>query len=214
MAVMRGKIVTEICVRVPHVNAGDCRVRFTHPDQLASLAQEISDKKLSWALQVSKQVSCLGKFALPVQLFKGGVLLRSVPVGIETEVLVTVVRAFKDMPKGGIFEASALVADKAPLAKVPYQAFRGVAEVVGKQARRPLRAGTLLLPWMLGEPALVNCNDPVRILMRGARFTVEAEGVAMQDGGANEWIRVRQMDGQHVLRARVLDVRQVAINVE
>jgi flagella basal body P-ring formation protein FlgA len=209
---LRGQVISELCLRVPYIQAEDCSLQFTHSEQALCLEEDIQSEGLVWQVAVSELESLVGPIALPVDLYKNGQLLRRVVLAAHTEVWVPVVQAARDVAKGSLITDADVCVERRLLTTVPYHSYRRVRDVASKQARLSLRQGTLLMPWMLGNPALVYRNDPVQILLKGDHFTLEVRGIAMQDGGPDDMIRVRH--NEQVLLARVLDDRQVLVTTE
>jgi len=80
--------------------------------------------------------------------------------------------------------------------KVPY----------GKVVTRRLRAGTVLEPAVMTTPrseTVVKRNQTLVMKIEGDGFTVTALGLALQDGRAGEFIKVRNVDSGRIVTARV-----------
>ena len=76
----------------------------------------------------------------------------------------------------------------------------------GLVARRNLRAKTVIRPDMIGpaKPAVVvGRNQTVVIRIERPGILVTAIGKAMQDGRAGEYIKVRNVDSQRIILAKV-----------
>ncbi|MHC4147651.1 MAG: flagellar basal body P-ring formation chaperone FlgA, partial [Planctomycetota bacterium] len=76
----------------------------------------------------------------------------------------------------------------------------------GLIARRSLRANTVLRPNMAGpvkSPIVVKRNQNVVIRIERPGFLITAVGTTMQDGKAGEHIKVRNVDSQRIIVARI-----------
>jgi len=76
----------------------------------------------------------------------------------------------------------------------------------GLIAKRRLPANTVLRPNMLGSlksPIIVKRNQNVVIRIEMPGFLITAAGKTMQDGRAGEYIKVRNMDSQRIIMARI-----------
>lgn len=76
----------------------------------------------------------------------------------------------------------------------------------GQITKRPLQANTVLVPNMLESlksPVIVKRNQNVVIRIESPGFLITAAGKTMQDGKAGEYIKVRNMDSQRIILARI-----------
>ncbi|MHC4326751.1 MAG: flagellar basal body P-ring formation chaperone FlgA [Planctomycetota bacterium] len=76
----------------------------------------------------------------------------------------------------------------------------------GLIARRSLRANTVLRPNMAGpvkSPIVVKRNQNVVIRIERPGFLITAVGTTMQDGKAGEYIKIRNVDSQRIIVARI-----------
>lgn len=76
----------------------------------------------------------------------------------------------------------------------------------GLIAKRPLPAGTALISNMLESlesPVILKRNQNVIIRIETPGFLVTAMGIALQDGRAGDYIKVRNMDSQRIILARI-----------
>ena len=78
----------------------------------------------------------------------------------------------------------------------------------GLVAKRPLRAGTVIRPHMFGPaqmPIIVKRNHGVVIRIERPGFVITAVGTALSDGKAGQSIKVRNVDSQRIIVAKVND---------
>ncbi|MHC4356286.1 MAG: flagellar basal body P-ring formation chaperone FlgA [Planctomycetota bacterium] len=78
----------------------------------------------------------------------------------------------------------------------------------GLVAKRAVRAGTVVRPHMVGPvqtPIIVKRNHGVVIRIERPGFLITAVGTALSDGKAGQSIKVRNVDSQRIIVARVND---------
>lgn len=78
----------------------------------------------------------------------------------------------------------------------------------GLFAKRTIRADTVIRPHMVGPaktPIIVKRNQSVVIRIENPAFLITAVGVALLDGKAGENIKVRNIDSQRIIVARIND---------
>jgi flagella basal body P-ring formation protein FlgA len=76
----------------------------------------------------------------------------------------------------------------------------------GLIAKRPLPADTVLVSNMLESlkpPVILKRNQNVVIRIERPGFLITAMGIAMQDGRAGDYIKVRNVDSQRIILARI-----------
>lgn len=140
-----------------------------------------------------------------------GRLLKTLLVRGEMEAITAVVAAAADLERGSLLSATDLQLIERDLGGLrdPY---RDPAELLGKKLKRPVRAGEILLPTMVDIPAVIKRGDVVSMQLRGAGFSLSAQGIARQDGLVGETILVRNSNSRRDISCQVTGPGQV--NVE
>jgi flagella basal body P-ring formation protein FlgA len=81
--------------------------------------------------------------------------------------------------------------------------------ILGSSALRTIQAGEVILASQTTakrpnpKDVLVHNNQPVAIRLSGSGFTLSALGTALQDGRVGEIVKVRNVDSQRIINARV-----------
>jgi flagella basal body P-ring formation protein FlgA len=108
-----------------------------------------------------------------------------------------------DIPAGGVISPQNIKIEKIQ-SNDPEPA--GWKPPYGLIAKRPLPAGTVLVSNMLKSlesPVILKRNQNVVIRIETPGFLVTAMGIALQDGRAGDYIKVRNMDSQRIILARI-----------
>ena len=125
----------------------------------------------------------------------------------------SVLRTTQPLAKHHVIEAADLVI-KSEAGTVPKPALSLPGQAIGLELRTPISAGSLLMPWMLQQKTVVFRDNPVQIFCEGKDFLLKVAGVALQDGGLHQWIRVKNADSQKILLAEVIDGNSVRVTGE
>lgn len=114
-----------------------------------------------------------------------------------------------DIPAGTLISSENVKIEKSPSNypepinwKPPY----------GLVAKRVLPAKTVVLSHMIGSatlPVIIKRNQNVVIRIKKPGFLITAVGKAMQDGKAGEYIKVRNIDSQRIIVAKINQDRSV-----
>lgn len=127
--------------------------------------------------------------------------VRQVTFGLVYECRQAVTKA--DVPEGGIISPENINIEKIQ-SNVPEPS--NWKPPYGLIAKHRLPANTVLSPNMLKSlesPILVKRNQNVLIRIERPGFLITAAGKTMQDGSAGEYIKVRNMDSQRIIMARI-----------
>ncbi len=106
--------------------------------------------------------------------------------------------ARRDLPARSILAAPDLEARNIDYEQPPTAYPRDVRVAVGARTDRWIAAGQPLLLAALSRPPAVNAGQRARIVARGAGFSVNQEGVALNTAAAGEPVRVKIRSGRIV----------------
>jgi flagella basal body P-ring formation protein FlgA len=90
-------------------------------------------------------------------------------------------------------------------------AVSSLAEAVGMEAQRTIKADTIVLENHLRAPLLVERGETVTIFARTAGITVRTFAVARQDGAHGELVQVERLNSKERFVARVSGRRQLEV---
>ncbi|TPE52499.1 flagellar basal body P-ring formation chaperone FlgA [Amaricoccus solimangrovi] len=82
-------------------------------------------------------------------------------------------------------------------------ALSSIEEAVGKEAKVTLYTGRPILVNQIGEPALVERNQLVRMTYADGRLSITAEGRALDRAGVGEEVRVMNLTSRQVVTGQV-----------
>jgi flagella basal body P-ring formation protein FlgA len=84
-------------------------------------------------------------------------------------------------------------------------------ELVGKEARHNINAHKLITKSDLRNQSVISKGDDVKILFVKNNLSIESKGQALESGGQDELIRVKNLDSNKILQARVIDSQTVLL---
>ena len=77
------------------------------------------------------------------------------------------------------------------LTTLPFGYVLDPAKVVGNQLKQPVAAGSVLLPSQIEGARLIHRGESVVIIGSSPGLTVRMQGLALGDGAAGDWVKVR-----------------------
>lgn len=95
-------------------------------------------------------------------------------------------------------------------AQSPYY-LTDIADAVGKLSRYPLKPGDILKNNSLVSPILIKRGMPVHIIAKQNNLMVKTDGIAMENGSKDEFIKVKNSTTNVIITAQVVDTDTVII---
>lgn len=89
--------------------------------------------------------------------------------------------------------------------------FSSLDQVVGKQLRRPTRAGKMLQPGDVSEPVLITRTELVTLIYRSGPLTLTVKGQALANASAGEAVRVLNLMSSKVITGTATGAGTVSI---
>lgn len=133
--------------------------------------------------------------SIPVQVLVDGKPRATVTVSFRLVKKSPVVVALRDIPTGTVLASEDIeVQDRAAVGG----AFQVSAldQALGRQVVVPIKSGSTLTASMLKSATIVKRGARVKLICRGAGFTVTAVGEALQDAANGQLIRVRNLSSR------------------
>ncbi|MBT8144760.1 MAG: flagellar basal body P-ring formation protein FlgA [Gammaproteobacteria bacterium] len=145
-------------------------------------------------------VRCTGsqpwKLYVPVRLMRTG------------KVLV----ARHGLPRGQTLSAADVEWRDYDLNRLPYGYVSEMDAIEGQVLRRPVTAGTVLLPSFLGSRQLIRRGQQVTLVSSGAGVQISMQGKSLMDGALNQRIRVENNSSGRIVEGVVLSADRVQIS--
>ena len=95
--------------------------------------------------------------------------------------------------------------------RLPKDAITDIDELIGKAAKRRLRAGVPVRRAAVQRPILVPKGSLVTIILKTPRMTLTSQGKALENGTDGDTIRVTNLQSKKVIEAEVTGTARVAI---
>jgi flagella basal body P-ring formation protein FlgA len=129
----------------------------------------------------------------------------SVEVSSQASIRVAAVFAGQVIERGQTISADQLKLRELDISKAPHGFFSGLDEVVGKGAKRRIRANQVVDSSLLAMPLLVRRGEEVKIVASREGINAATQGQALEDGEQGAVIRVRNLSSNKTIDAQVLE---------
>ncbi|MEM8796749.1 MAG: flagellar basal body P-ring formation chaperone FlgA [Pseudomonadota bacterium] len=137
---------------------------------------------------------------------------RKIPVRGAIIEMKTVHMASRDIERGAVLSAADLIEERIPAVKVRSGAVSSPDLLIGKAAVRRVSQGRLIREQDVGEPELIQPNDPVMILYAIPGLLLTVQGRALDAGAKDDVIGVMNLQSRRVIRARVNNRGEVIVD--
>lgn len=127
---------------------------------------------------------------------------------------VQVLTYVHNMMAGDQVQPQDLAYGSAPVFAVPPDAPRDAEAVIGKIARRPLRAGSPVSAHDLSAPLVVKRDDDVQVAYHSEGISLILQGKAMADGAVGDQVAVMNTTSKKVIQAVVTGPDQAVVGPE
>lgn len=124
---------------------------------------------------------------------------------------VTVPALARDINRGEILTAADLTTTTITEAQLVNNVLVGVEAIIGRIAQQNLRSGQLVHSFNIARPIAVERGKMVTIIYAAPMMNLTAQGVAQEQGGVGDAIRVVNAKSNTTLVAEVIDARTVRI---
>jgi flagella basal body P-ring formation protein FlgA len=127
------------------------------------------------------------------------------------DILHDVVTVVRPMARHEVITEADIRLTQIKLSQPLRQVVTSVEEVIGKRARRPLRANTMLRTYEVEAQPVVRKGDIVLLVVESARLKVTMLGEALEPGEEGATIRVRNTSSKREVHAVVIDSKTVRV---
>ncbi|AZE12869.1 MULTISPECIES: flagellar basal body P-ring formation chaperone FlgA [Pseudomonas] len=178
------------------VNQLDPRLRMPHCDKELTATLESPAQPLG---RVTVRVRCDG--ASPWTVF----------VPAQVKLFREVVTTTRPLKRAGIIGPEDVMLRERDIGQINQGYLTSVDQAIGQKLVRPMVADQLVTLVHLEQAEVVRKGDQVVISARSGTLNVKMPGEALSNGGMSEQIRVKNLNSQRVIKARITAPGQVEV---
>ncbi len=139
-----------------------------------------------------------GRVSFNITLLKGERSVRTVVAVADVSVLRNVVVAGGPIKMHGDISASDVMLLMRDISKIPVHAAVSLDSVIGKEARRPIQAGSVVRDDYLLRPQLVKRGQSITVLGESGLIVVRSRATAITGGVRGALIKARTPGGREI----------------
>lgn len=115
---------------------------------------------------------------------------------------------------GDIIGADDLEWQPVHLSRLSGSSLTDAEQLVGRMAKRPLKAGQILRQSDVAVSPVIHKNDLIRLVVKTGQMTLSVQGKALQDAALGQTVRVVNVNSNRQLSGTVIDAGTVAIGFD
>ena len=115
---------------------------------------------------------------------------------------------------GDVIAADDLEWQAVHLSRLSGNSLTDAEQLVGRMAKRPLKAGQILRQSDVAVSPVIHKNDLIRLVVKTGQMTLSVQGKAMQDAAIGQTVRVVNVNSNRQLTGTVIDAGTVAIGFD
>ncbi|MFC1768101.1 flagellar basal body P-ring formation chaperone FlgA, partial [Candidatus Margulisiibacteriota bacterium] len=154
----------------------------------------------------------LGNVIVPVQVIVDGTPKEKIFLRTTVAILKDVVIANRSIRKGEEIGADDVALKQRDISRVyTKNYFTSSEEVVGKEVKTYIPRQYIVIDWMIKQRSLVRKKDKVKIKAVVGDVVVYAEGEALEGGGMDKKVRVKNTVSKKILTGTVIGTGEVEV---
>jgi flagellar basal body P-ring formation protein FlgA len=115
---------------------------------------------------------------------------------------------------GDVISADDLEWQAVHLTRLSGNSLTDAEQLIGRMAKRPLKAGQILRQSDVAVSPVIHKNDLIRLVVKTGQMTLSVQGKALQDAALGQIVRVVNVNSNRQLSGTVIDAGTVAIGFD
>ena len=153
----------------------------------------------------------VGNIIVPIQVIEDGVPKDKLFLRTKVSVYDSIVVAKKHLKRGDVIGTAEAGMETMDVSTLNSQAIRDIDLVLGKETKTFVPQGNPIYEYMIKERPMVKKNERVKILAYADGISVEADGVALEDGILGAQIRVKNTASNKEMFASITGSGEVTV---
>lgn len=168
--------------------------------------------KMTYSIESRINEEYIGDTSFTVRMFKNGIFLKEDAVRVRIEVLREFVVSVKNIDRNNILSTDDVAIQKKWVKHIPMNAVSSLNEAIGKTIVVSVRPNAQVTRSMLKEVLPVKRGKLVQVILDNGLMKIMMNGVAEEDGAEDAVVRVRNLNSNKIIYARVVGQAKVQVD--
>jgi flagellar basal body P-ring formation protein FlgA len=168
--------------------------------------------KITYSIESRPKEQYIGDTSFGVRIFSNSIFVREETVRVRIEVLRDLVVSTNSISRDSILSASDVTVQKKWMRNVPLNALSLLDEAVGKNIVVGIGPNTQITKSMLKEVMPVKKGKMVQVILDNGVMKMMMSGVAEEDGADDSMVKVRNLNSNKIIFARVVGQGKVQVD--
>lgn len=124
-------------------------------------------------------------------------------VPVDIAIFTPVVSVLNGLKRGDLISVHDLSVSEANISNIRGQFFRNTHPIIGKEAKRNIKSGDILLKRHIQFPVVVKKGEQIFLTAKTGRLSVKIPVTALRNGRVGDAIRVRNESSNRVISAKI-----------
>lgn len=180
-------------------------IKYNHP-------LTVPAGRVTLDVSAPKHTDWIGGTPFTVQVMVQGQKVRRITVPVNIEVWSDVVVSAKPLGRYQPIAEDDLQVKKMNLARVPSNVVVRMDQALGRRTNRNIAAGCVLRIDQIESPPMVKRGDIVQVIAQSPILKISVKGMAKQNGGEGDRIKVINLRSKKAIYAQVIDAHTVKVD--
>jgi flagella basal body P-ring formation protein FlgA len=176
-----------------------------------SQSHQLPTGNVDLRVSAPKHSDWMGAIPFNVDVYVDGRMEKRLTVSAHIEVWGDVVVSAKPIGRNQPITAADIKIEKVNLSRAPADAVLRSENVIGLRTKRAVAINTILCSDQVVMPPVIRKGDVIQIVAETAALKLTTQGVAKEDGGIGERIRIVNTNSSKVIYARIMDAHTVSV---
>jgi len=168
--------------------------------------------KITYKIESKAREEYIGDTSFTVRIFAKGIFAREESVRVRIEVQRDFIFSVNNIAKDSTLQRSDVTVQKKWVRSIPMNAISTIDEAVGKTISLGIRPNTMLTRVMLKEVMPVRKGKMVQVILDNGAMGMMMNGIAEEDGTEDALIRIRNINSNKIIFARVIGQGKVQVD--
>lgn len=168
--------------------------------------------RITYSIESRTSEEYIGDTSFNVRIFANGIFLKEETVRVRIEVLREFVVSLNSLERNKILSSDDVAVQKKWVKRIPMNAVSSLDEVIGKTIIVGIRPNAQITRNMLKEVMPVKKGKMVQVILDNGIMKIIMSGVAEEDGAEDAMVKVRNLNSNKIIYARVIGQSKVQVD--